>query len=157
MAKKKTPSRKTPAAPAKRNLAAILNDTLEQIMGDYYQGNRIQLFHAIIYCGRYGIVLPPYIRHEVEEAFRRYNRAEVMTLGEAFGIGNRVKDGKHLEAERKRIAKEVEVYREVKRQNAEGIGISPELFHIVGKPFGISGGVARRYYYEVERYYSEGK
>lgn len=149
MAKKKALPRKVTATPPERDLTAILDDTLEQIMRDYYQGNRIQLFHAIIHCARYGIVLPPYIRHEVEEAFRRYTSGDAWSLEDAFDIHRPVR--MHKEAERDRVTKAYRVYLEVERRRNNGDGLGPELYEHVGRSFNVSGSTARRYHKEVRR------
>ena len=143
MAKKKT-SKKEAA-----ELAAIHRNVLEGLMNEFYSGKRIQLFHAIFYCGRYGVPLPEWATVEVEQAFHSYNRAEKETLGEAFGI-ERKKRSK-FPAEQDRAKKAWRVYQEVVRRNEGGQGLGPELYELVGRGFNISGRTARRYHEDVRK------
>jgi hypothetical protein len=127
---------------------AVKRKDLDAIMLRYYLGNKLELFHAIIRCGKYGIAPPEWITYEVEKAFRRYTSAEVRTLDKAFDIN---RHGVHLPAEQDRVKKAWRVYQEIERRHGGGEGLGPELYELVGRGFNISGSTARRYYEDVRR------
>ena len=143
MKKAKEKPRKKTEVNTRNDLAPILQDCLDKIMLDYYQGNRIQLFHAIIFCGRYGVTLPRWITEEVQEGFLRYTSAEGWTLDQAFKITDR--KGRKKPAYQDRMKKAWEVYKEIERRAAHGESRGMVLWRSVGRKYSISGSKARDY------------
>jgi hypothetical protein len=63
-------------------------------------------------------------------------------------FGPPIPKGTNLEAARRKSKIGLQLYLEVKRLNAEGTPIDDGLFETVGKQFSVSGGTAKRMYYD---------
>jgi hypothetical protein len=148
MAKPKSTRKRSEAHPTE-DPAAVFRGDVEQIMVQYDQGDRLQLFHALVRCRQYGIAPSDRILGEIEKGWRRIINGEARALNDAFGV-EPVK-GMHLSAEQDRVSMAFKVYQEIKRRMAAGGGGGMKLWRAVGKEYGISGSVARNYYLDVKK------
>ena len=126
---------------------------LEYRHTEFKNGNGQALLSAIRYCGNEQIIMPEWVVQAFFEATHKFNFLHVKTLDEAFGI--KWPKGKKLPAARKRMELSYPVYLACKKEIENGASIGKELFISVGKPFGISGGLAEKYYYSGKKEFED--
>ena len=117
---------------------------LEEDRAQFQQGHKEALIKAMRLCLQNRLVAPQWIVAAFFDATDKWETGEVKDLGEAFGLA--WPKGKHLGAKRKQQQKMVDVYFVVLRRSEAGEAIDDELFHDVGKQFGINSTLAKKYY-----------
>jgi len=132
-------------------MSDFFKNDIEECEEEYYRGNPLMLFEAIRRCHQYNMLMPDWIRWELESGLRKFNDAEVDEFGKAFDISKKT----NIKNARKKALYSWKVYQRVMELNnygkGDGLAIGPFMWKEVAKEFPITPSQVDRFYRAVKK------
>ena len=128
--------------------AEIAHKQLDEYRQQFEAGEADALFLALLFCAKYGLLMPDWLDWELHQVWHRFIKREADNLGDAFGIT--WPKGKHKSAYLKRRRLTFAVYSRV-QELCRDKAIGDALFEEVGEEFNIGKTLASEYYYAAKR------
>jgi hypothetical protein len=124
-----------------------LDVVIEELRKRYESGDKSAVPLCLEYCMWSQQPIPPWLATAFGEACRKVHMREVKSWDDVFG--RPLAKGKRLETERRDAKIARPLFLMIQDRRKAGAAINKELFHKVGKEFGVSGTVASEIYYGV--------
>jgi len=118
---------------------------LEHFRLRYEAGNKAALLGALHWCLGMRVMVPDWVAAHINQALRRWESYETLTLDEALGI-KRTTDPRKIAAERRAPKIIGELWMHIWSEIDAGASRNEEFFEKVGKKFGISKTRAKEYW-----------
>jgi len=122
----------------------VVDGQLDEYRQQFESGDADAVFHALLFCAKYEVVMPDWLGAELHHVWRRFIRREADDLGGAFGIT--WPKGKHKAAYLKRRRLKFAVFNRVTELHRDR-PLDASLFAEVGTEFGIGKTLVTEYYY----------
>jgi hypothetical protein len=123
--------------------------TIEELQGQYEDGDEFALLHAVHECAMRELVMPDWVAQAYIDRLRQVTHFKVRTLDEAFG--SYLPKSAKLSAHRQAREKGIIAYYEVKERHEAGESIGEALFEDVGQELALGASKVRDYYYQWHR------
>jgi hypothetical protein len=120
---------------------------IEVLRERYERGDKSAILWCLQYCMWSDQPIPPWLATAFDEACRKVYMREVKSWDDVFG--RPLAKGKRLATERRDARLARPLFTMIQDRHKAGAAINKELFHKVGKEFGVSGTVASEIYYGV--------
>jgi hypothetical protein len=119
---------------------------INSLEAQYLEGDAEALLTALSLCTCLeDSPMPYWVADAVNQALTNYQKFEIKTLDEAFGI---TRKGVQMEKKRRKPDEENAVAGEAFRLKRHGTPISDELFEIIGEKLNMSASKVSRLYYK---------